>query len=170
MAQTQVDASTSDDGGDGPEVIRFLWEQVSGPEGLEIASPESEISDLLFSAEGEYVVRLTVSDGLEIDRAEVTITVTDPRPLLRRGDSNTDAAFDISDGVFILLYLFVGGTPPDCEDAADIDDNGRIELTDAVFGFNYLFVNGDRPPEPGPSECGFDPTDDALGCMTPSCL
>jgi hypothetical protein len=87
--------------------------------------------------------------------------------LFHRGDANVDGGVDLSDAVFILGYLFLGGAPPICADAADPDDDGRHLLTDAVYVLNFLFLGGNAPPSPGPppATCGAD-TDppDHLGC------
>jgi hypothetical protein len=71
----------------------------------------------------------------------------------------------ISDAVFILNYLFIGGGAPDCMKAADVNDTGTVDLTDAVYLLNYLFIGGAAPAEP--LDCGEDPTDDGLACDTP---
>lgn len=84
--------------------------------------------------------------------------------MFRRGDANQDDSTDLSDGVFIITYLFLGGTAPDCLDAADITDNGVIDLTDAVNLMDFLFRGGPRPPAPGRLDCGVDPTPDDLDC------
>jgi hypothetical protein len=82
----------------------------------------------------------------------------------RRGDANVDSRVDIADGVYVLNYLFLGGRASPCEDAADSNDTGGLDLSDAVFVFNFLFGGGPTPAEPGPAQCGPDPTDDALVC------
>src|SRR5262245_34817236 len=64
----------------------------------------------------------------------------------RRGDTNSDGAVDLSDGVGTLGFLFLGSSPPACRDAADADDNGVLELTDAVFTFGFLFSGGSAIP------------------------
>jgi hypothetical protein len=71
---------------------------------------------------------------------------------------------DLSDGVSTLNYLFLGHSEPLCLDAADIDDSGYIDLTDGVFTFSFLFLGGSPPAPPGLLLCGFDPSDDPLGC------
>lgn len=91
-------------------------------------------------------------------------------PVFHRGDANDTSLVDLTDGVFILNFLFSGGPVPPCLDAADSDDNGTIVLTDAVYVLNFLFSQGPPPPAPGPSgsPCGEDPTVDAredLGCV-----
>jgi len=63
----------------------------------------------------------------------------------------------LTDGIVILNFLFLGGSPPDCLDAADTDDQGDLNLKDPVLLFNFLFLGGKEPPDPGPFECGVDP-------------
>ena len=81
-----------------------------------------------------------------------------------RGDSNDDRDLDISDGIFLLRYLFLGRHRPRCLDAVDMNDDGLIDVADAIFVNRYLFLAGDEIPVPGPFECGVDPTIDTLGC------
>jgi hypothetical protein len=87
-----------------------------------------------------------------------------PRGPFARGDANSDGAINITDGVYVLTYLFLGGAEPLCEDAADADDKGTIRLTDAVYLFNHLFLGGPEPPPPYPG-AGVDPTEDELSCF-----
>lgn len=84
-----------------------------------------------------------------------------------RGDYNGDGNIDLADGVGILEYLFVAGTPdPLCFDAADVNDDGTISLVDAVYELNYALAGGPPPPSPFP-DCGVDLTFDGLGCNGP---
>ena len=88
----------------------------------------------------------------------------------RRGDSNASGDLNITDGVFVLNYLFLGGPEPPCQDAADSDDNGTLNITDGVRILNYLFLGGPAPPAPGPDSCGSDPSaDDLPACVYASC-
>jgi hypothetical protein len=93
-----------------------------------------------------------------------------PSAVFKRGDSNTDGSINLTDPVYTLNYLFLGGPAPTCEDAADADDSGQLNLTDAVYTLNYLFLGGLPPSPPGPETCGVDPTDDDLTCeIYPDC-
>jgi len=94
--------------------------------------------------------------GLPIGRVE---------PVFRRGDSNSDRIVDLSDGVKILGYLFLGADDPGCLDAADSSDDGAIDIGDAVTIFNFLFSGGREPAAPGPFVCGEDLTGDELTCF-----
>jgi len=86
----------------------------------------------------------------------------------QRGDANGDAAINITDPVTILNFLFLGGTELGCLDAADVNDDGTLSITDPVNLLNHLFQGGPPPALPYP-DCGLDPTDDALGCVTFVC-
>jgi hypothetical protein len=92
-------------------------------------------------------------------------------PQFRRGDANQDGVLQLSDAVAILHALFLGGPPPACEDALDVDDSGTLEITDAVALLGHLFL-GARPTLPPPfGACGRDPTPDSFrACVyTASC-
>jgi hypothetical protein len=84
-----------------------------------------------------------------------------PEPVLVRGNTNGDAAVDLSDGVFTLLFLFLGGEPSACFDSMDANDDGAVDLSDAAYIFNFLFTGGADIPPPYPLP-GPDPTLDAL--------
>jgi hypothetical protein len=83
--------------------------------------------------------------------------------LLRRGDADANALLDLTDGVRILDYLFLGAQPLPCEDAGDADDSGTLDLSDAVYIFLHLFLGGPPPASPF-GDCGSDTSADSLGC------
>jgi hypothetical protein len=98
-----------------------------------------------------------------------------PKTLLVRGDSNADGSINLTDGIRILSYQFLGGLPPECLDAADTDDSGGTSITDAIRIFNWLFTGGPPPLAPSPSvpsyargDCGEDRTADGLDCAQPA--
>ncbi|MEM7264142.1 MAG: hypothetical protein AAF488_19305, partial [Planctomycetota bacterium] len=84
-----------------------------------------------------------------------------------RGDANGDGDLNLSDPVFLLRFLFLGGTAPDCLEAADVNDDAGVNLSDAITALNYLFLGGSPPPPPGPpgaEGCGLDSGGENLGC------
>ena len=81
----------------------------------------------------------------------------------QRGDADARGSLEITDGIYTLSYLFLGGPEPPCHDAADTDDSGAVDLSDAVGLFRHLFLGGVDPRAPF-SVCGVDPTVDALDC------
>ncbi|MCZ6792974.1 MAG: hypothetical protein O7J95_05100 [Planctomycetota bacterium] len=94
-----------------------------------------------------------------------------------RGDADSSGEINLTDGIRILSFLFLGQEAPTCRDAADTDDDGVLRLTDSIVIFDWLFQGGAGPRPPGPSttsyapaDCGEDTTPDGvdpagdLGC------
>ncbi|MBI4601969.1 MAG: IPT/TIG domain-containing protein [Planctomycetes bacterium] len=69
-----------------------------------------------------------------------------------RGNVNGDASRDISDAIWLLNWLFIGGPPPPCGDVARINPDLREDLSDAVFLLDFLFKGGPAP-SPDDSRC-----------------
>ena len=95
-----------------------------------------------------------------------------PRYVFMRGDPNHDGVTDISDGVRILVGLFVDPDALPCLDAADVDDNGAVEIADAIGLLRFLFHNAGFPFPPWPLApfpgFGVDWSyDDPLDCKWP---
>ena len=88
-----------------------------------------------------------------------------PEPEFIRGDPDGNGTVQLTDGIFLLNFLFLGGDSPGCFDSADADNNGTIQMTDGIYLLNYLFLGGSPPPAPFDG-CGPDPTDpaDKLAC------
>jgi len=84
---------------------------------------------------------------------------------------NIDGLVDLSDPLKTLGFLFVGEEPSPCSDAADANDDGEINVSDVIYTLNWLFLGDTAPPAPGPTDCGQDPTEDALSlCDYPQSL
>jgi hypothetical protein len=60
------------------------------------------------------------------------------------GDCNSDDAVDAADVVYLINYLFYGGTAPPLK-LGDVNCNGSIDGADIVFLINYLFRGGPEP-------------------------
>ena len=54
------------------------------------------------------------------------------------GKANHDSLFDISDPIYLLSYLFLGGPRP-CSNSADANNDGNLDLSDAIFLLELLF-------------------------------
>jgi Arylsulfotransferase (ASST)/Dockerin type I domain len=61
------------------------------------------------------------------------------------GDANTDATVNVSDAVWIINYVFVGGDPPAPLESGDSNCDGTCNVSDAVWIINYVFVGGNEP-------------------------
>jgi hypothetical protein len=75
-----------------------------------------------------------------------------------RGDADSNGRVNITDGIRLLSYLFIGISSISCPVSADVDDNDLLEITDGIGILNYLFMGGSDPEPPGPWTCGQDPT------------
>ncbi len=86
-----------------------------------------------------------------------------------RGDCNDDGVVDISDGSYLLNWLFLGGPPLPCLAAGDPNVDGGVDISDASYLLNFLFLGGPPPASPFPA-CGPGerPTDETLGCEAPT--
>ena len=125
---------------------------------------ELQIYDLALSADDVY----DLSEDIPVDPVD-PVDPEDPptsRPFVR-GDVDNNGQVNLTDVIFNLNFLFLGGDEPSCFDAGDADNNGIVQLTDGIFLLNYLFLVGSPPPEPH-EECGSDPDEpaDDLGCET----
>lgn len=126
---------------------------------IDVTAPECE-------TEGCVAVTVTTSRGSAGVAEGFCYPQEKNSPLFLRGDVDSDQGIELTDAVFTLNYLFIGGRIPACLDAADVNDNASVELTDAIFILNYLFIGGRLPAAPFP-ECGQDTTADDIDCETP---
>jgi hypothetical protein len=61
------------------------------------------------------------------------------------GDANYDSDVNVSDGVYIINYVFTGGFAPVTNAAGDVNCDGECNVSDAVAIINYVFVGGNDP-------------------------
>lgn len=153
--------------GTGVQIATLLLDVTAAEEGeatvsfQDVPSPDpstvADAKNILVSTDGGARVDFTSEPGV------ITIEADVVEPEFIRGNSNGDAAVDISDAVYHLNFLFSGGTPPPCRDASDSDDSGVLDITDAIYLLAFLFQGGPAVPAPYPDP-GVDPTADELGC------
>ncbi|MFH2054748.1 MAG: dockerin type I repeat-containing protein [bacterium] len=63
----------------------------------------------------------------------------------RAGDANADGFANITDAIFIIQYIFAGGTEPQPLQTGDPDCSGTVNITDAVYLVQWIFNNGPAP-------------------------
>ncbi|GEM_PF-193117 len=80
-----------------------------------------------------------------VDTQGVALTVVDPPHV--HGDANGSGWVDISDAVYLIAYLYVGGPSPSPSVAGDADCDGSISLYDVVYLVSYIFSRGPAPCE-----------------------
>jgi hypothetical protein len=109
---------------------------------------------------------------LKPDLCDCQICVEGGNPEFIRGDCNFSdvgaLSVDIADAAAAVGYFFFSGDAKfnaPCDDACDANDDGRLDVADVVFHLNYLAIpKSPKPPAPGPTRRGTDPTRDSLGC------
>jgi hypothetical protein len=74
-----------------------------------------------------------------------SLTVTGISSRFTCGDANSDGDVNVSDAVYIINYVFVGGDPPNPLAAGDVNCDGTCNVSDAVWIINYVFVGGNMP-------------------------
>ncbi|GEM_PF-5461104 len=61
------------------------------------------------------------------------------------GDANSDGSVNISDAVYLIAYIFAGGTAPDPYLSGDANCDGTVNISDAVYLIAYIFAGGAAP-------------------------
>jgi len=156
-----------------PTSVTFRFSQGGFEATWTARSIDGSALDVATSAVSADVQEVTLehpSGIFEIEIAGIRIAIEDlcwrcgetTSAQFRRGDSTLDGVLDIGDPVLVLAFLFLGGRPPACLDAADFDDSGELDIGDAIAELGYLFLGG-RPPAGGLG-CIEDPTRDPLDC------
>ena len=114
---------------------------------------------------GSYLYNIVSASVNSLETGEIVVIA-----VFVRGDSDGNGDFNgLSDGVFVLTYGFVPGSPePPCFEAADADGDGTFNaLVDGLYILQAAFAGGPLPPPPYP-DCGPDPESaTSLGCENP---
>jgi hypothetical protein len=134
------------------------------PPDYSLDPPDPGSRNQLFIESGFLLPHLT-TDGT------ITISGGGVGPF-QRGDCDQDGSNtgQVTDGVFLLNYLFSGGEAPKCLAACDMNGDGSVPgaPTDAVVYFSFNFLGGTPLPEPlGECNSSSAPGDLALGCESP---
>jgi hypothetical protein len=61
------------------------------------------------------------------------------------GDANNDGSVDISDAVYLIAYIFSGGSAPNPLMSGDASCDGGVDISDAVYLIAYIFSGGPAP-------------------------
>jgi hypothetical protein len=61
------------------------------------------------------------------------------------GDPNKDSKVTVSDVIFLVNYLFKGGSAPIPQASADANLDYKVTVSDVVYLVNYLFKGGPKP-------------------------
>ena len=125
----------------------YHWEKGVGqlPYGLTLDTETGVLSGTP-SFPATCYFEIAVTDQYDnTDIAEVTITVK-PAPVeWICADTDGSDAVDIDDVVYLINYIFAGGTSPDPIESGDVDCSGGVDIDDVVYLIAYIFSGGPEP-------------------------
>jgi len=64
------------------------------------------------------------------------------------GDCDGSGSITISDAVFLISYIFAGGSPPAPLQVGDVNCDTQVSVSDAVYLISYIFAGGPPPCNP----------------------
>ncbi len=85
------------------------------------------------------LIRVEIRDTCNIDTVSVPVTV------YLCGNANGDATVDISDAVYLIAYIFSGGSAPSPLLAGDANCDSTVDISDVVYLIAYIFSGGSAP-------------------------
>ncbi|MFH2055079.1 MAG: dockerin type I repeat-containing protein [bacterium] len=65
-----------------------------------------------------------------------------------RGDVNLDCFVSIADAIYMIVYVFDSGPPPEPVLSGDADCDGAENISDAIYIIQYIFSSGPPPGDP----------------------
>jgi hypothetical protein len=61
------------------------------------------------------------------------------------GDANGDGLIDVADVMYLINYLFIGGSAPSPLWVGDCNCDGQVDVADVTYLINHLFTGGSAP-------------------------
>jgi Dockerin type I domain/CARDB/FG-GAP-like repeat len=140
-------ALTSDDAPDPYVSLNSLPVGTPVEDSVDIAIGDSAIIsvDVAFTEQRPGEIHQLILEYDTDDDGEFDPVMSTPIMSKICGDANSDAIVNVSDAVWIINYIFVGGDPPDPLSAGDVNCDGTCNVSDAVWIINYVFVGGYFP-------------------------
>ncbi len=109
---------------------------------------------VLDNGDGSYSTWLLSAPAFGTDQLTATVTAggvtteVAAHPLIAyfiHGDADGTGAISISDAVFLISYIFAGGSAPVPLASGDADCSGAVNISDAVYLIQYIFAGGPAP-------------------------
>ena len=90
----------------------------------------------------------------EMVDGSITFQPVFDQPFLR-GNCNGNSGVDISDGIWMLQELHLGGPSGTCAEACDANGDSSYNTADAIYVIYYRLLDGPAPTAPFP-DCGVE--------------
>lgn len=126
----------------------YQWTKISGqmPYGITLLIDSTAILSGTPTWCSDYQFKIELSDSsdpAQKDTISCDISIIPAPPSC--GDANGDESVNVSDAVYVINYVFVGGAAPDPMQIADVNCDESVNVSDAVYIINYVFVGGHNP-------------------------
>ena len=115
---------------------------------LELGSLGDELVSLAAEIDYDSIDSVTVSGTGRSAISTIVLFASPGTGPFVRGDCQPNGAVELTDGVNLLNFLFLGGQRPPCMAACDFNATGELDITTAVFLFNFLFLGGEGRRRP----------------------
>jgi hypothetical protein len=92
---------------------------------------------------GFYSACIGCTDGVDTSTCCFDIDVFSQDECI--GDANCDCETTVSDGVYLVNYIFKGGPRPQIMNWADVNADCEITIADVVYIIEYVFQGGPEP-------------------------
>ncbi len=133
-------------------VAPFTWSLVSGdmPYGLSFQGGTAATISGKPTYKATWYFSVALRDNsspAKVDTASLSLTVVDPSSAtyVVCGDVNADCTVDISDVVYLIAYIFSGGSAPSPLLSGDANCDSAVDISDVVYLIAYIFSGGAVP-------------------------
>jgi hypothetical protein len=92
---------------------------------------------------GVYIIEFGVTDNCDTALGSYQAGISDENCC--PGDANYSGTINVGDAVFLVNYIFKGGSPPLIMNWGDPNADCEINVGDVVYLINYVFRSGDDP-------------------------
>lgn len=127
----------SSDGGTGTKTWIDLGDDLSGT-GLTLSSSGLVSGTPLSAGTMNFTARVQ-DQALAVNDRPFSIRA------IQCGDADGSDALSISDAVYLIAYIFSGGTAPETIIHGDADCSGTMTISDVVYMITYIFSGGPAP-------------------------
>ncbi len=97
---------------------------------------------------GDWWYRVSATDAEGQESVFSSLVKTSVSQSWTLADLNGDEQIDLSDLIYFVNYLFLGGPAPSVSEAADVTCDSLVDLSDLIFLVNFLFTGGPAPSCP----------------------
>jgi hypothetical protein len=131
-----------------------LWTLISTPGWTNYSTPDTDFNQLMTPRKlslGPDSAQMESFIIFGVDTTKHLMNSNWWRPMLKfcgfyRGDVDGDWDIDVTDIVYLLNYLFIGGPPPlPFPNQGDVNSDDVVNVTDIVYLINYRYIGGPAP-------------------------